>query len=149
MGTLAGKGLAIAGICVSAVFLLISSAFCAYLMFIQLPYNIEQARANTTMANLKTLHSAVLQFYMDTGRYPTEEENLNALIEQPADVTNWNSGGYLETKYLPKDGWNHDFIYERLPESGKQFVIRSAGPDGEAGTDDDLLSTDTYSQWHR
>jgi general secretion pathway protein G len=81
---------------------------------------------------------------MDTGRFPTEDEGLNALIEQPTDVQIWEPGGYLETTELPLDGWGHEFKYEAFPESGKQFAIRSFGPDGEEGTEDDLLSTDAY-----
>jgi general secretion pathway protein G len=105
---------------------------------------IDQARITTTKANLKLLHSAVNQFKMDTSRYPNEDEGLMALIEQPTDVINWEPGGYLETTELPPDGWGHEFKYELYPESGKQFVIRSFGPDGEEGTEDDLLSTDAY-----
>ena len=105
---------------------------------------IDQARITTTKANLKILHSAVNQFKMDTGRFPTEELGLLELIEQPTDVINWEPGGYLETTELPLDGWTNDFKYERFPESGKQFAIRSFGPDGEEGTEDDLLSTDAY-----
>jgi general secretion pathway protein G len=105
---------------------------------------IDQARITTTKANLKILHSAVNQFKMDTGRFPTEDEGLRALIEQPTDVQMWEPGGYLETTELPLDGWGHDFKYELFPESGKQFAIRSFGPDGEEGTEDDLLSTDAY-----
>jgi general secretion pathway protein G len=103
---------------------------------------IDQARITTTKANLKLLASAVNQFKMDTGRFPTEDAGLKELIDRPSDVKVWEEGGYLETTELPKDGWGHDFIYELNPESGKQFVIKSAGPDGEEGTDDDLLSTD-------
>jgi general secretion pathway protein G len=103
---------------------------------------IDQARITTTKANLKILHSAVNQFKMDTTRYPTEELGLMELIEQPTDVINWEPGGYLETTELPLDGWGNEFKYELYPESGKQFVIRSFGPDGEEGTEDDLLSTD-------
>jgi len=106
---------------------------------------IEQARVTTTKANLKMLHSAVNQFRMDTGRFPSEDMGLLELIEQPPDIEDkWPEGGYLETTELPRDGWDHDFIYELYPESGKQFAIRSAGPDGEEGTEDDLLSTDAY-----
>ncbi len=97
-----------------------------------------------TKANLKALHSAVNQFRMDTTRFPTEDEQLMALIEQPSDVEIWEPGGYLETTELPLDGWNNEFIYELYPESGKQFAIRSMGPDGEEGTEDDLLSTDAF-----
>jgi len=83
----------------------------------------------------------VNQFKMDTGRFPSEDVGLLELIEQPSDVTGiWDP--YLETTELPQDGWGHDFIYELYPESGRQFAIRSAGPDGEEGTEDDLLSTD-------
>jgi general secretion pathway protein G len=103
---------------------------------------VKRAQIETTKANLKTLHNAVIQFYADTGRYPTEEEGLTVLIEQPSDVENWDTEGYLEQTQIPKDGWGQDFIYERFPESGKQFVIRSCGPDREPGTDDDMLSTD-------
>ena len=103
---------------------------------------VEQGRIITTKANLKILSSAVKQFRMDTGRFPSEELGLLELIEQPTDVINWEPGGYLDTTELPLDGWNHDFKYELYPESGKEFAIRSFGPDVEEGTEDDLLSTD-------
>jgi len=106
---------------------------------------IDKARVISTKASLKMLHSAVIQFKLDTGRYPTEEEGLQALIEQPTDVTGWNTGGYLETTTLPKDAWGNDFVYQLLPESGKPFVIISYGANGEEGGegyDADLYSTD-------
>jgi general secretion pathway protein G len=105
----------------------------------------DRARVITTKASLKLLHNAVMQFQMDTGRFPTEEEGLMALMEQPSDVKNWQPGGYLETTEIPKDGWKRDFIYERFPESGKPFVIKSLGADGKEGGEDydaDLYSTD-------
>ena len=108
---------------------------------------IDQARVTTTKANLKSLHMAVNQFKMDTGRFPSEEMGLEELIEQPSDVASWEPGGYLETTDIPKDGWGEEFIYERFPESGKPFVIKSFGADKEEGGesyDTDLLSTDAY-----
>ena len=108
---------------------------------------IDQARATTTKANLKEIHNLVNQFKMDTGRFPTEDEGLLALIEQPGDVIAYPDGGYLETTELPMDGWGNEFIYERFPESGKEFVIISYGADGEEGgegKDADLYSTDAY-----
>ncbi len=116
----------------------------ATLVVTKVATKIDQARITTAKASLKALHSAVNQFRMDTGRFPTEDEQLMALIEQPSDVETWEPGGYLETTEIPKDGWGHEFIYELYPESGKQFVIRSNGPDKEEGTEDDLLSTDAY-----
>jgi len=107
----------------------------------------DRARVTTTKANLKLLHMSVNQFKMDTGRFPAEEEGLAILIEPPSDTENWQPGGYLETTDIPKDGWGNDFIFELYPESGKPFVIRSLGADGEEGGEDydaDMLSTDAY-----
>ena len=105
----------------------------------------DKARVTTTKANLKVMHNAVLQFKMDTGRYPTEEEGLYALIEEPVDVTGWQPGGYLNSTDIPKDAWGHEFIFQLDPESGKPFVIISYGADDEPEGEDynfDLYSTD-------
>jgi len=102
---------------------------------------IEKAKFATTKANLKTLHTAVMHFYMDTQRFPTEEEGLEILVES-IDIPGSDPDGYLEQTEIPKDGWKNEFIYEPFPEGGGSFAIRSCGPDGEEGTEDDLLSTD-------
>ena len=119
----------------------------ATLVVTKVASKIDQARVTTTKANLKSLHAAVNQFKMDTARFPSEEMGLEELIEQPSDVEHWEPGGYLETTEIPRDGWGEEFIYERFPESGKPFVIRSFGADKEEGGesyDTDLLSTDAY-----
>ncbi|MHC4159159.1 MAG: type II secretion system major pseudopilin GspG [Planctomycetota bacterium] len=105
----------------------------------------DKARVTTTKTNLKILHQAVTQFKMETGRLPTEDEGLMALIEQPSDIEVWEP--YVDTTDMPKDGWGNEFIYELYPESGKPFVIKSFGADGEEGGegyDTDLYSTDAY-----
>ncbi len=103
---------------------------------------IENAKFATTKANLKTLHTAVTQFKMDTGDFPSEEEGLEILVESMSDIKGRDPDGYLEQTAIPKDGWKNEFIYEPFPEGGGSFAIRSCGPDGEEGTEDDLLSTD-------
>ena len=107
--------------------------------------HIERAKVTTTKASLKILHSAVNQFKMDTNRYPTEEEGLLALIEEPSDAEGWERDGYLDTTEVPMDSWNHEFFYELDPASGKPFVIISRGADKDEGGEDldaDLFSTD-------
>jgi len=106
---------------------------------------VADARVKITKASLRQLHTAINQFHMDTGRWPTEDEGLSILVQQPADVTNYPQGGYIETTTVPKDGWSHDFIFELYPETGKPFVIKSLGADGQEGGEGenaDLLSTD-------
>lgn len=107
--------------------------------------HVDRAKVTTTKTNLKLLSSAVREFYMNSGRYPTEDEGLYALIEQPTDVENWPPGGYLDTEDIPTDGWQNEFIYQLYPESGKPFVIISLGADAQEGGEDydmDLYSTD-------
>jgi general secretion pathway protein G len=106
---------------------------------------IEDAKIKATKASLKVLDDAVTLFKLDTGRFPTEEEGLKALVEKPTDVTTWSEGGYLKTKQVPKDAWGHDFVYHLNPESGQPFEVMSYGSDGQEGgegKDADLRSTD-------
>lgn len=127
--------------------MLIIIGLLATLVVTKVASQIDRARVTTTKANLKILHSAVNQFKMDSGRFPSEDVGLMELIEQPSDVTNYEQGGYIETTELPRDGWGEEFIYELYPESGKPFVIKSFGADKEEGGesyDADLYSTDAY-----
>jgi general secretion pathway protein G len=106
---------------------------------------VDKAKVHTTRTNLRLLHSAVNEFHMDTNKWQGEDEGLYVLIEPPADATNWPPGGYLDTTDIPADGWGNEFIYELYPESGKPFVIKSLGADGQEGGegyDADLYSTD-------
>ena len=106
---------------------------------------VDRGRVITTKASLRQLHTAINQFHMDTGRWPSEQEGLSVLVQQPADVTNYPPGGYIETTTVPKDAWGRDFLFELYPESGKPFVIKSLGADGQVGGEGynaDLLSTD-------
>jgi general secretion pathway protein G len=124
--------------------MLIIIGLLATLVVTKVASQVDKSRLITTKANLKMLHSSVNQFRMDTGQYPSEDMGLLDLVQQPMDLPDgtWQTGGYLETTELPPDGWGNEFIFQLYPESGKQFVIISFGPDGEEGTEDDLYSTD-------
>ena len=125
--------------------MLIIIGLLATLVVTKVAGQIDKARVTTTKANLKALHAAVNQFKMDTGRYPSEDAGLLELLEEPEDVMNYQPGGYLETTEINVDAWGEEFIYERFPESGKEFVIYSFGADkeeGGEGYDADLYSTD-------
>ncbi len=109
----------------------------------------DKAKVTTTKASLKVLHNAVLQFKMDTGEYPSEEEGLLSLIEEPMDITGWAPEGYLESTELPIDAWNNEFVYVLDPESGKPFVIISYGANGEddgESYDEEGEGTDNYDK---
>jgi general secretion pathway protein G len=77
---------------------------------------------------------------VDVGRFPTNEEGLNALSAQPAGLKNWR-GPYL--KRLPEDPWGHPYLYRFPGRHNKNgYDIASAGPDGKPGGGDDLGNWD-------
>ena len=86
--------------------------------------------------------SKALDMYMTTcGSYPSTDQGLDALMEEPSSGCNdWGPDPYL--KKLPKDAWQGELIYEK---DGGSFVLLSLGADGrEGGTKEnkDLSSED-------
>ena len=109
---------------------------------------LDKAKNIATKADLHYLHSAVMLFKQDTGRYPSAEKGLRELVERPDDVNGWPSGGYFQETTLPKDGWRDDFIYCVSSDERMPFVIISLGADGKpGGTGDnaDIYSTELVS----
>lgn len=104
----------------------------AALVLPRLTGQIGESKVQTTMAQIEMLATAVEQYNVDVGRYPTEQQGLEALLTRPqeVDADAW-SGPYVQKDYVPKDAWNREFEYE-LPEDGR-FVIRSLGADGRPG----------------
>lgn len=92
-----------------------------------------KAKIVTTRVTLKVLLTAVDMFKLDTGRYPTKEEGLGVLVQEPDGVENWPDGGYIEMDQVPPDAWKHPFIYRVLPDPNTPFEIISLGADGKPG----------------
>jgi general secretion pathway protein G len=97
----------------------------------------EQARNTAAATDIANIGVALDAFEVDCGRYPTTEEGLKALVEQPSSVKNWNSQGYL--KSLKSDPWGNPYQY-RCPgtHNAKSYDLLSLGPDGQEGTADDI-----------
>ncbi len=96
----------------------------------------ERAKVDQTKIQLRALKDALEMYKLDNGMYPTTQQGLNALVEKPEippEPQRWRQ--YLDK--LPKDPWDRDYIYIS-PGVNKPFELRSAGPDGEEGTDDDI-----------
>lgn len=99
----------------------------------------QQARITRAKADIRgNLSLALDLFEQDVGRYPTSDEGLAALVDNPG-VTGWR-GPYLKGG-LQKDPWGNDYSYSRDPDSANHYILSSVGPDGEAGTDDDIVES--------
>ena len=99
----------------------------------------EQARTTAAQTQISTFGTALDAFEVDTGTYPRGQDGLAQLISQPADATNWR-GPYLKSD-IPLDPWGHAYIYEFPGKTNPTgYDIRSMGPDGQAGTGDDIVN---------
>lgn len=99
----------------------------------------EQARVTAARTHVAELAVALDAFQIDVGRYPTTAEGLRALVEAPASNAKGWQGPYV--REMGKDPWGNDFLYQcpgRRNPNG--YDLGSAGPDGQAGTPDDIVN---------
>lgn len=99
------------------------------------------AKSDTARLQIEEFGTTLDLFKLETGRYPTTQEGLTALVQQPTGLAGWN-GPYLKKKTLPKDPWGLDYRYVSPGQHGA-FDISSLGADGKEGGDGenkDILS---------
>lgn len=90
----------------------------------------DQARIAKAKQDIKAIESALNLYRLDNYRYPSTDQGLQALVNKPANASNWKQGGYLDR--LPKDPWNRDYVY-LSPGAKGEVDIYSLGADGQAG----------------
>jgi len=97
---------------------------------------IQQAEAkkiDIARTNIRVMEGAVDYFKLEVGRYPTD---LNELVSPAAET-----GIVSILKRMEKDPWKHDYAYE-YPAPNGGYLIKSYGPDGQEGGDDDITNQD-------
>lgn len=105
-------------------------------MVVSLSGRSQEARVTRAHADISgNLSLALDLFESDVGRYPTNEEGLQALVEDPG-VPGWR-GPYLQGGLKP-DPWGTPYHYQRHSEHADRYELRSAGPTGQIGSDDDI-----------
>ncbi len=88
----------------------------------------KDARIVATRASITSIKAAIQTFEIKTGNYPKSIDELTAPIgDSPA----------LLSKAGMVDAWATPF---QLKLSGNDFEIRSAGPDKQMGTEDDITN---------
>lgn len=121
---------------------------------------ITRAREEATLDELAALRQGLLDFYHDTGRFPSETEGLGALLTDPG-AAGWrgpyvggNSGVPLAE--TTTDAWGGTYLYDlqptTVPAGAADVLVASGGGDGAVtfgavggawtvdGNGDDLLS---------
>lgn len=92
----------------------------------------EKAKRVKAKAQISALESALKAYKLDNGAYPTTEQGLLALVEEPNNAKNWRKNGYLEKRKVPNDPWDNPYIY-LAPGIHGDFDIISYGADGMPG----------------
>lgn len=85
--------------------------------------------------SIDALALACGRYKFHVGRYPTEAEGLEELARLRPGMKGW-FGPYI--KKVVSDPWGRDYVYGEGGANGHP-VLYSKGPDGRAGTDDDVL----------
>jgi general secretion pathway protein G len=80
---------------------------------------VSKSEIQVAKAQIESFEKALDQYRLDTRRYPSTEEGLQAL------------GPYLK-KAVPNDPWGRPYVY-RTPGQKGEFEIVSYGRDGKAG----------------
>jgi general secretion pathway protein G len=89
---------------------------------------LSDSKVKAASIQIQGFSSALDLYYLDSGRYPTSNEGLNALVQRPEGATTWN-GPYLKGNSIPNDPWGRPYVY-KFPGQKGPFEIVSLGPDG-------------------
>lgn len=128
----------------------------------------KKADINNAKAQIGMFRTCLERYAVDMKDFPTTEQGLAALVQPPDDSAatsvdsfdsgettglgggsggNWD-GPYINQDAIPKDPWGNDYQYEYPPThgAGEYPDIWSFGPDGEDGTEDDIVSWSTTNE---
>jgi len=82
--------------------------------------NVDKSYVVAAKAQIKNLENALQEFRLDHHKYPSTEEGLTVLKPE-----------YI--KEIPKDPWDHPYVYRYPSEHGAEFDLFSYGRDGAPG----------------
>ncbi len=90
----------------------------------------DAARIVKAKQDIRTLESALNLYKLDNYNYPTTDQGLEALVNNPGGAKNWKQGGYMPR--MPKDPWGNEYLY-LSPGSHGSIDIYTLGADGASG----------------
>ena len=99
----------------------------------------DEARMKMARVQIEGLGTALDLYKLDNGFYPSTEQGLQALVEQPQSgriPKKWRKGGYLKKGQVPKDPWQNEYAYQSPGVHGDYDII-SYGADLVPGGEDE------------
>jgi general secretion pathway protein G len=100
----------------------------------------QQAKEIAAKTEIANLENALDLFEIDTGRYPTNTEGIEALLKEPSNTKEDWKGPYLK-RGVPLDPWDKEYYYRQPGQYNEYgYDLHSAGPDGISGNEDDITN---------
>ncbi len=91
------------------------------------------SRTQTAKVQITNVVSALELFRVDVGRYPTQQEGLNAVVTAPSTAVGWN-GPYLQKSSALNDPWGQPYLYRNPGKHGEIDVYTLGSDKAEGGT---------------
>lgn len=104
---------------------------------------VGEAKDGTAKTQMALLATALDNYRLDNGSYPSTQQGLAALRTKPSEaLPNWR-GPYLR-KEVPMDPWGHPYAYRspgvRNPNGFDLSTLGKDGKEGGSGEDTDLIN---------
>ncbi len=93
-------------------------------------HELGSSKQKAAKAQIEMIGTALDAFRLDTGKYPTTDEGLKVLWQNPGNIKGWN-GLYLP-KPVKADPWGNPYIYKSPGQHGV-YDLYSLGADGKPG----------------
>ncbi|CAM3438452.1 type II secretion system major pseudopilin GspG [Parendozoicomonas haliclonae] len=100
--------------------------------------NKDKADQQKAVSDIIALENALDMYRLDNSIYPSTDQGLEALVSKPSgnpEPRSYRNDGYI--RRLPQDPWGNDYLMQSPGQFGSIDVF-SAGPDNQAGNDDDI-----------
>lgn len=95
---------------------------------------VGSAKSDTARIQIERLATTLDLYRLEVGRYPSDIEGLEALVERPPNAETWN-GPYLKNRDAIIDPWGEPYVYVFLGEGGRDYDLSTLGADGQEGGD--------------
>lgn len=89
------------------------------------------AKSKTAALQIADIDKALEIYKLDTGRYPTNAEGLQALVTKPGSANGWN-GPYLKGG-VPNDPWGNPYRYANPGPNGGIEILSLGGDNAPGG----------------
>jgi general secretion pathway protein G len=98
--------------------------------------SLSTASKTKAKQDIRAYETALNLYRLDNFKYPSTDQGLKALEQQPTDpsIRNWRQGGYTQVK---KDPWNNDYHYASPGTHGQEYDLWTFGADGQEGGEGD------------